>query len=148
MNVLRSQLKHLFPQTQGTLGCITKTDRETLGLSKTHHFNAVAIASRGQPVTFKQSYVLVKRCIPDGNYQQRKGKRSERPVPRAKIRGFRKYDKVHYHGREYFIKDHMSTGYAILINIHGEKQAFDHTPKMSGMIRLNARKSCLLVSHS
>ena len=29
MNVLRSQLNHLFPQAQETLGCITKIDRES-----------------------------------------------------------------------------------------------------------------------
>ncbi|MFX0065655.1 MAG: RNA-guided endonuclease IscB [Candidatus Hermodarchaeota archaeon] len=148
MNVLRSQLKQRFPQAKETLGCITKVDREALGLFKTHCFDAVVIASQGKAVTFKQSYILVKRCVPAGDYQQRKGKRSERPVPRTKIRGFRKYDKVRYQGREYFIKGRMSAGYAILMNIWGEKQGFDHTPKMSGVIRLNARKSCLMASYS
>ncbi|MFX0065245.1 MAG: HNH endonuclease, partial [Candidatus Hermodarchaeota archaeon] len=148
MHVLRSQLKHLFPQAQETLGCITKIDRETLGLPKTHYFDAVAIASQGKPVTFKQSSVLVKRCVPAGDYQQRKGQRSERPVPRAKIRGFRKYDKVRYQGREYFIKGRMSTGYAVLMDISGGKQALGHTPKMAYLTRLNARKSCLVTSES
>lgn len=145
MNVLRSQLKHRFPQAQETLGCITKIDRERLNLPKTHYFDAVVIASRGQSVTFKQSYVLFKRCVPDGDYQQRKGKRSERPVPRTKIRGFKKYDKVRYQGQEYFIKGRMNTGYAILMNIHGSKQDLDHIPKMSRMSRLTARTSCLTV---
>jgi hypothetical protein len=40
----------------------------------------------------------------------------------------------------------MSTGYAILMDIHGEKQVFDHTPKMDRMSRLNARKTCLTIS--
>ncbi|MFX0093219.1 MAG: RNA-guided endonuclease IscB, partial [Candidatus Hodarchaeota archaeon] len=96
MNVLRSQLNHLFPQARETFGCITKIDRERIGLPKTHYFDAVVIASRGQVVTFKQSSLLFKRCVPDGDHQQRKGKRSERPVPRVKIRGFKKYDKVRY----------------------------------------------------
>ncbi|MFX0061560.1 MAG: hypothetical protein ACFFC7_05180 [Candidatus Hermodarchaeota archaeon] len=144
MNFLRSQLKRLFPQTLETLGCVTKVDREMLGLPKTHYLDAVVIASQGKVVTFKQTSVL--RCVPDGDYQQRKGKRSERPVPRAKIRGFRKYDKIRYQGREYFIKGRMSTGYVILMDIHGDKQAFDHTPKMSSMVRLRARTSCLTIS--
>ncbi|MFX1536019.1 MAG: RNA-guided endonuclease IscB [Promethearchaeota archaeon] len=146
MNILRRQLTQVFPQAQETLGCITKIDRERLGLPKTHYFDAVVIASRGKAVLFKHSCVLLKRCVPDGDYQQRKGKRSERPVPRRKIHGFKKYDKVRYQGREYFIKGRMSTGYAVLMDIHGTKQAFDHTPKMSGMVRLTARKSCLIAS--
>ncbi|MFX0063593.1 MAG: RNA-guided endonuclease IscB, partial [Candidatus Hermodarchaeota archaeon] len=40
MNVLRSQLRRLFPQMGETLGCVTKIDRETLGLPKTHYFDA------------------------------------------------------------------------------------------------------------
>ncbi|MFX0066846.1 MAG: HNH endonuclease [Candidatus Hermodarchaeota archaeon] len=144
MHVLRSQLKHLFPQAQETLGCITKLDRERLHLPKSHYFDAVVIASRGQAVTFKHSSVFVKRCVSDGDYQQRKGKRSERSVPRAKIQGFRKYDKVRYQGQEYFLKGRMSTGYAVLMDIFGAKQIFDHTPKMRRMVRLTARKSCLI----
>ncbi|MFX0063206.1 MAG: RNA-guided endonuclease IscB [Candidatus Hermodarchaeota archaeon] len=146
MNVLRSQLIHLFPQAKETLGCITKIDRETLGLPKAHYFDAVVIASRGKPVIFKQSYVLIKRCVPDGDYQQRKGKRSERPVPRTKIRGFKKFDKVRYQGREYFIKGWISTGYAVLMDIHGEKQDLAHTAKMDRMVRLSARTTCLVAS--
>ncbi|MFX0061359.1 MAG: RNA-guided endonuclease IscB [Candidatus Hermodarchaeota archaeon] len=146
MHVLRSQLTHLFPQAQETLGCITKIDREALGLPKTHFFDAVVIASKGQAVTFNHPYVLFKRCVPAGDYQQRKGKRSEHPVPRGKIQGCKKFDKVRYRGQEYFIKGRMSTGYAILMNIHGETQVFDHTPKMARMSRLNARKTCVTIS--
>ncbi|MFX1250469.1 MAG: RNA-guided endonuclease IscB [Promethearchaeota archaeon] len=148
MNIIRCQLMCLFPQAQETLGCITKIDRKVLGFPKTHYFDAVAIASQGKPVTFKQSYVLVKRCVPAGDYQQQKGKRSEQPVPRAKIRGFRKYDKVRYQGREYFIKGRMSTGYAVLMDIYGVKKNLGHTPKMDSITRLNARKSCLVISES
>jgi hypothetical protein len=136
----------LFPQAKETLGCITKIDRERLGLPKTHYFDAIVIASRGTPISFKHPYILFKKCIPDGDYQQRRGKRSERPVPRAKIQGFKKYDKVRYHGQEYFIKGRMSTGYAILMDIHGSKQDLGHTPKMNHMKRRNARKSWLLAS--
>ncbi len=146
MNILRSQLTRLVPQAQETLGCVTKIDREALGLPKTHYFDAVVIAGQGKPVTFKQSYVLVKTCVPDGDYQQRKGKRSEQPVTRSKIQGLRTYDKVRYYGREYFIKGRMSTGYAILMDIYGSKQHLGHTPKMAYMTRLSARTSCLVTS--
>ncbi|MFX0095280.1 MAG: hypothetical protein ACFFBD_26335 [Candidatus Hodarchaeota archaeon] len=148
MNILRSQLLQLFPQSQETLGCITKIDRESLGLPKTHYFDAAVIASRGRPVQFKHYSVLLKRCVPDGDYQQRKGKHSERPVPRAKIQGFKKYDKIRYQGQDYFIKGRMSTGYAILMDIHGGTQDLGHTPKMDRMKRLNARKSWISVSQT
>ncbi|MFX0095545.1 MAG: RNA-guided endonuclease IscB [Candidatus Hodarchaeota archaeon] len=146
MNVLRSQLKHLLPQAQETLGCLTKIDREALGLPKTHYFDALVIASKGKAVTFKHSYTLFKKCVPDGDYQQRKGQRSERPVPRSKIRGFKKFDKVRHLGQSYFIKGRMSADYAVLMNIHGETQDVGHTPKLAGMVRLSARKSWLLSS--
>ncbi|MFX1252665.1 MAG: hypothetical protein ACFFCZ_13750 [Promethearchaeota archaeon] len=117
-------------------------------MPKSHYFDAVVIASKGKVVVFKQSYVLFKRCVPAGDYQQRKGKRSERSVPRAKIHGFKKYDKVRYQGRDYFIKGRMSTGYAVLMNIHGETQDLGHTPKLNGMTRLSARKSWLVCIRS
>ncbi|MFX1253276.1 MAG: RNA-guided endonuclease IscB [Promethearchaeota archaeon] len=146
MNILRSRLTKLVPQAQETLGCVTKIDREALGLPKTHYFDAAVIASQGKAITFKHPYVLVKKCVPAGDYQQRKGKRSEQPVTRSKIQGLRTYDKVRYYGREYFIKGRMSTGYAILMDIYGSKQQLGHTPKIDYMTRLSARKSCLVTS--
>ncbi|MFX0063622.1 MAG: hypothetical protein ACFFC7_15735 [Candidatus Hermodarchaeota archaeon] len=104
------------------------------------------LTNQGKPVTFKHPYVLMKKCVPDGDYQQRKGKRSEIAVPRAKIRGLRKYDKVRYLDREYFIKGRMKTGYAILMDIYGSKQQLGHTPKMDYMIRLSSRRSNILTS--
>ncbi|MFX1532939.1 MAG: RNA-guided endonuclease IscB [Promethearchaeota archaeon] len=146
MNILRSQLMQRFPQAKETFGCITKIDRETLDLPKAHYYDATAIASQGKPITFKQSYVLVKKCVPDGDYQQRKGKRSEQLVPRTKIRGFKKYDKIRYQGQDYFIKGRMSTGYAILMDIHGNPKDLGHIPKMKEMQRVRARTSCIIAA--
>ncbi|MFX0064461.1 MAG: RNA-guided endonuclease IscB [Candidatus Hermodarchaeota archaeon] len=148
MNIIRSQILRLLPQAQTTLGCVTKIDREALGLPKTHYFDAAVIAGQGKALTFKHPYVLVKKCVAAGDYQQRKGKRSEQPVTRSKIQGFMTYDKVRYYGQEYFIKGRMSTGYAILMDIYGSKQHLGHTPKIASMTRLSARKSCLVVSES
>ena len=61
--------------------------------------------------------------------------------------GFRKFDKVLYRGRVYFLKGRMSTGYGVLMDIDGRKQKFDHlprgqkTPKLANMKRLASRKS-------
>jgi hypothetical protein len=58
-----------------------------------------------------------------------------------KIQGFRKFDKVKYLGKEYFIKGRMSTGYAILIDIEGKKIDLKPIPKFVKMERLSARNS-------
>ena len=112
--------------------------------------DAVAIASQGNKVKFKTNCVLFKKCVADGDYQQTKGIRSEQRIPTCKINGFRKFDKVEYLGSEYFIKGRMSTGYAILMNIHGEKINFKDapkgfkTPKMTNLRRVGSRKSWII----
>ncbi|MCR5586736.1 MAG: hypothetical protein K6F77_04310, partial [Lachnospiraceae bacterium] len=77
----------------------------------------------------------------------KKGVRSEQPIITGKIQGFRKFDKVKYFNREYFIKGRMSTGYATLMDIEGNKIDFSHmpkgmkTPKLSNCKRIAARTS-------
>ena len=149
MNSIRVQLlKHL--ECIETFGFITKENRYTMELPKEHYFDAVAIASGGQKVNFKMLKLLVKKCVSKGDYQQSKGIRSEQKIPTGKIKGFRKFDKVKYLGREYFIKGRMSTGYAILMDIWGNKVSFPNapkgfkTPKLLNCTRISARKSWLL----
>lgn len=78
--------------------------------------------------------------------------RSEQSVTTDKIRGFRKFDKVLYCGKEYFIKGRMSTGYAILMDIDGNKVDFSvmpkghKTPKMANLKRLEARSTWMVVN--
>ena len=94
--------------------------------------------------------ILFKKCVSDGDYQQSQGIRSEQRIPTCKIKGFRKFDKVEYLGKEYFIKGRMSTGYAILMDIKGNKIEFKDapkgfkTPKMVNMKRLGARKTWII----
>jgi hypothetical protein len=85
--------------------------------------------------------VLSKRCVSDGDYQQTKGVRSEQRITTGKINGFRKFDKVRYLGQEYFIKGRMSTGYAILMHISGNKVDLKPIPKFDKMKRVSARSS-------
>ena len=47
-------------------------------------------------------------------------------------------------GEEYFIKGRMSTGYAILMNIFGEKVNLKPIPKFSKMVRIGAGKSWII----
>ena len=74
--------------------------------------------------------MYIKKCVPDGDFQKTKGDHSEKPLTTGKIFGFRKFDKVRYFGNDYFIKGRMSTGYAILMDIDGNKidMLFDCSP--------------------
>ncbi len=99
------------------------------------------IATQGKQPTFQTATLLVKRCVPDGDYQQTKGRRSEQRVVTGKIEGFRKFDKVRYQGKECFIKGRMSTGYAILMDLFGNKIDLSPIPKFAQMSRVSARRS-------
>jgi hypothetical protein len=143
MNSIRIQLlKHT--QAEETWGFVTKEHRLLAGLPKEHVFDAAIIATGGVAPTFATTMVVQKRCIRDGDYQQTKGKHSEQRITTGKIVGFRKFDKVRYQGREYFIKGRMATGYAILMNITGDKVDLKPMPKFEKMKRVSARSSWMM----
>ena len=143
MNSIRNQLLQRV-QAEETWGFVTKEHRLLAGLPKAHIFDAAMIATRGTKPVFQTSSVLRKKCVPDGDYQQTKGVRSEQRIPTGKISGFRKFDKVRYLGHEYFIKGRMATGYAILMDISGSKLALKPIPKFENMKRVSARSSWIL----
>lgn len=122
-----------------SFGFATRINRRRLGLYKTHYFDAVAIANDNDSVVFRTNDVFIFKCVSDGNYQCYKGQRSEIKMPKDKIEGFKRYDKVLYKGKEYFIKGRMSTGYAILMDIYEVKQDLKPMPKFKTMKRLTAR---------
>ena len=68
-----------------------------------------------------------------------------KPIPTGKLFGFRKFDKVQYKGKEYFIKGRMSSGYAILMDIEGNKVDLKPIPKFSKMKRESARKTWITI---
>ncbi|GHO73280.1 hypothetical protein KSD_10510 [Ktedonobacter sp. SOSP1-85] len=140
MNSIRMQLLKRV-EAEETWGFVTKEHRLLAGLPKEHVFDAAMIATRGKKPVFQIQTVLVKKCIPDGEYQQTKGKRSEQRITTGKIQGFRKFDKVRYQGQEYFIKGRMSTGYALLMMIDGKKVDLKPIPKFEKMKRVSARSS-------
>jgi len=136
MNSIRIQLlKHL--DCEETFGFITKEHRQLFNLPKEHYIDAALIASNGNAIKFKTSQILHKLCVASGDYQQTKGKRSERAITTGKIQGLRKFDKVRYLGKEYFIKGRMSTGYAILMDIHCDTQKLQPIPKFNKMERIS-----------
>ncbi len=150
MNSIRKQLLNNYPQAIETFGMITKTNRLSLGIEKDHHIDACVIASGGNPFTFATAVVFVKRDVAKGDYQKTKGVRSEKHIATGKIQGFRKFDKVKYFDTEYFIKGRMSTGYAILMDVEGNKIDFSampkgcKTPKLSNCKRITARSSQMI----
>ena len=58
---------------------------------------------------------------------------------------------MRYFGKEYFIKGRLSTGYAILMDIDGNKSDFSYmpkgfkTPKIINLKRLEARSSWIVI---
>ena len=150
MNSIRKQLLRIVPESEETFGYITKEHRQLMSLLKEHFLDAVTIAALDNirntgliSVNFQTS-LLRKKCVSDGDYQQTKGVRSEQRIQTEKIMGFRKFDKVKYLEQKYFIKGRMSTGYAILMDINGNKVPLKPIPKFEKMERLNARKSWII----
>lgn len=152
MNSIRQQLLKIYSEAKETFGYITKEHRQIMNLNKEHYNDAVAIANLNNvekysslTINFLTDNVLYKKCVPDGDYQQSKGVRSEQRINTGKIQGFRKFDKVKYLGNEYFIKGRMSTGYAILMDVDGNKVELKPIPKFNKMKRIQARKSWMMV---
>ena len=150
MNSIRVQLLKIYSTAKETFGYITKEHRQLMSLPKEHYFDAVAIASLDNiqksglvSVEFRTN-LLRKKCVSDGDYQQTKGVRSEQRIQTGKIMEFRKFDKVKYLEQKYFIKGRMSTGYAILMDINGDKIPLKPIPKFDKMERLSARKSWII----
>lgn len=121
MNSIRCQLLKTYPDAIETFGMVTKANRLSVGIPKDHHLDACVIASGGNPIIIKSDLLYLKKSVSQGDYQQTKGIRSEQPITTGKICDFRKFDKVKYFGKEYFVKGRMSTGYAILMDISGKK---------------------------
>lgn len=70
MNSIRVQLLKRVDGAMETWGFVTKEHRLLAGLPKEHRFDAAVIATRGQMPAFRTSHVLLKKCVPDGDYQQ------------------------------------------------------------------------------
>ena len=148
MSIIRSQLLKKYPDAIETFGFVTSENRHRLKLEKDHYIDACVIASGG--LEFKElDVIFYKRRVSKGDYQLCKGARGEMRIPVWKIQGFRKFDKVKYFGNDYFIKGRASAGFAILMDIFGNKIDFSFmpkrhkTPKLSNCKRVSARRSCL-----
>lgn len=151
MNIIRSQLLKLYPNAIETFGYVTKENRQYLNLPKEHCIDACVIASCGNPISIK-SQLYKKVCVPDGDFQQTKGIRSEQKLNTKKIVGFRKFDLVKYFGKEYIVKGRMTAGgYVVLSDINGNTIKFEKTSKhgkiakLLNCIRIQARNSTIIL---
>ena len=148
MSIIRSQLLKVYPEAIETFGFVTKENRNHLSLPKDHYIDACVIASGGKEFKLNDE-IFYKRRVAKRDYQLTKGIRGEQKIPVGKIQGFRKFDKVRYFGKEYFIKGRISSGFAVLMNIFNNKIDFSYmpkgykTPKLSNLGRVSARRSCL-----
>lgn len=151
MSIIRSQLLKVYPEAIETFGFVTKTNRENLSLLKDHYIDACVIASGGRIFELNDT-IYQKRRVAKGDYQLTKGIRGEQKIPVGKIQGLRKFDKVKYLGKEYFIKGRMSSGFVILMDIFNNKIDFSFmpkgwkTPKLSNLEKISSRRSCICIS--
>jgi hypothetical protein len=92
--------------------------------------------------------MLIKKCVPRGDYKQTMGGRIEKLIPRGKISGFRKFDKVKYLGIACFIKRRRSKGCFTLMDISGIEIKFTPSPKASTIKRIESRKCWMVTEKS
>ena len=133
MNVLRHMLQREYPDAEITYGFITKEMRRVFELEKSHMIDACCIASRG--VLFKNngSNKYKKKCVPKGDYVRTNTTNGKYVViPKGKIAGFKRYDKVLYDNNECFIVGRMSTGYVYLIDIDNNRVNVERTERTTG----------------
>ncbi len=153
MNIIRCQLLKIYPNAIETFGYITKANRLLFNdIIKDHHLDACIIATGGKKPIIKSKIIYIKRHVAKGDYRQNKGTKYRYHIPTGKLFGFRKYDKVKYFGKEYFIQGKMSSGRADLMDIYGKRADFSYlprgfkVPKMKNLKRLSARNTVLMIT--
>ncbi|MFR6141815.1 MAG: RNA-guided endonuclease IscB [Finegoldia sp.] len=150
MNIIRNQLLKTYPGAIETFGFVTKENRNNLNLPKDHYIDACVVAAAGKSFILNDE-IFYKRRVSKGDYQLYKGSCSEIRLPIGKIQGFKKFDKVDYLGKTYFIKGRMSSGYAVLMDIFNKTIDFSDmprgfkTPKLKNLKRVSARGSVLCI---
>lgn len=130
MNVLRHMLQREYPDAELTYGFITKEMRRVFELEKSHMIDACCIASRGSEFQDETTNKYKKKCVPKGAYA-RTGVCGGKFVvlPKGKIAGFKRYDKVLYDNKEYFVIGRMSIGKVYLVDIDNNRVQVERTKR-------------------
>ncbi len=118
---LVKQLYKVMPDSVShTYGYITKFNRKTLGIEKSHNNDAFVIAGGSKQKRLGCKYFIkeVRKC----NRKLHRGKRSEirNTAPRF-IQGFQRYDKVLFNGIECLVYGRRTSGYFDLKRLDGKK---------------------------
>lgn len=133
MNILRHMLQKEYPDAELTYGFITKEMRRVFGLDKSHMADACCIASRGVLFKNKNSNKYKKKCVAKGDYARTDiCGRKFTILPKGKIAGFKRYDKVLYSNKEYFVAGRMARGYVYLIDIDNNRVQAERTKRNTG----------------
>ena len=159
MNSIRIQLLRHYPEAIETFGFMTKENRQSSDLEKSHVNDAIIISTGciTKP-KYKTEVYYKKKCIPRGDYavtlyagQGKKNKLGKTTKPRntRPVYGFRKHDKVEYCNTICFLKSLRFAGNGPLMDIDGnilkfrERYGKADTTSVKNLKRISARKNCL-----
>lgn len=149
MNSIRIQLLKIYPEAIETFGFITKANRQQLGLEKDHYIDACVIASGGNNF-IKLDNIFYKKVVGKDNRSLSTFRKVPIQIPKGKINGFRRYDKVKYQGQEYFVAGRISSGYNIIQDIFGNKPNTGYKTlgyvKTKELIKIQVRKGVIVSS--
>ena len=149
IGIIKSQLKKVW-KFKNVFGYETKYIREQiLSLTKTHSNDAIAICCKDNSKSNIKllDTIYLKRHVCSGDYQQTKGKRSEKKIPTGKLFGLRKFDLIQTIKGTGFVKGRMSTGYFVICNILW-KTIITCVNVKKDCKRLAARKTTLIYKSS
>jgi len=144
VNIIASQLRKTFGSFEETFGFITKVDRMEQGLQKKHFIDAAVIASKETPVSFCAPTVI-RKYVSKGDYQQTKGKRSEKKIPTGKLFGLRKFDLIRTNKGIGFVKGKRSSGYFVISDIHS-KPIHSSVNVKTDVLRISTRSTTLITT--
>ncbi|GAA0856694.1 RNA-guided endonuclease IscB [Aliiglaciecola litoralis] len=143
IGIIKAQLKKQWHFAE-TFGYETKFKREQiLNLPKSHAYDAVAICCNDGDIVSSYNHIFYKKHVAKGDYQQTKGRRSEKRIPTGKLFGLRKYDLISTPHGEGFVKGKRATGYFAVEDIFGQKIHASFNIKKN-TVRLKARTTTLI----
>lgn len=119
-----NKLKKIYPNVHMTYGYITKNKRIEHGLPKEHYVDARCIS--GNPLAKPLGYIFYQKKVRCHNRQIHKMsilKGGVRKLNQADylVKGYRLFDRVQYHGKEYFIFGRRKSGFFDIRTLDGEK---------------------------
>jgi len=144
MGIVKSQIKKSNWNFTETFGYETKYKREQiLKLPKTHANDAIAICCDENRCVVSDKRIYFKKHVAKGDYQQTKGKHSEKKMPTGKLFGLRKYDLIKTVKGIGFVKGKRSSGYFAICDIFN-KTITNSVKVKSECTRIQARTTTLV----